>query len=147
MNFSFVQLRRLPKLDSLRLIYMALFQSNLCYGLGIFGGTADTVLAPLIIVQRQAAKIILKLPKRYPSVEVLDLLGVPSLQELYVRDLKRLYLSFRYKFDKIQHRHETRGNVLGLLKGPKAKLEVTRRNITYNLIKHYNDCLAAGEIL
>lgn len=141
--FSLVSLKRFLSIDSLRIVYLSLFQSVLSYGIGIFGGACDNIITPLIRLQRRAIKTVLNVPKRYPSSELCGLLQVDSFQSLYEKDLKRLLPVFMPSF-KLQennniHSYELRNKNPQAAVPPFLRLEVSRRNIRHNIINYYND--------
>lgn len=136
--FSLVDLRRYIPRDALRELYFALFQPVLGYGIGVYGGVGATVLDSLVRLQRQAIKVILSLPKRYPSEELCDLLGVLSFQGLYEVDLIRLFpLLLKDRVVK-ETRYNFRGDGSELLMLPLGRLEAVRKNLSYTLIDYFN---------
>ena len=136
--FTLSHLRRFLSIYSMRLVYMALFQSILSYGIATFGAANNTVIAPLIRLQRKVIKVILRLPKRYPSSELNSLLDVPTFQELYEKDLKRMIPVFRshFKFERVNY--GLRDRVESKAMQPFLRLELSRRNFWHNLISYYN---------
>lgn len=135
---TIVNLKRYLQKDTLKVVYMALFQSLLAYGISNYGRAGTGGIQKLERSQRGIIKSILNLPKRYPSNELCSLMGVLSIEELYQIDLVkqiRTFLPF-FEYDTINYNLRNReGNVA---KAPVFRLEVTRSTAYKNTIDIYN---------
>lgn len=124
-------------IESLRLLYSALFQSILSYGTAIYDGTYEANALPLIRLQRWVIKQI-NLPKLYPSLEFSDLLAVDSFEELYKKDLRQLIPSFTplIKFQS-KEIYSLRGRSERLAVVPFLRVDLSKRNVLFNVINEY----------
>ena len=137
--YSMITLKRFLSLESLRIVYMSFFQSIFTYCISVYGGVGDTILMPILRLQRRAIKTILNLTRRYPSSELCDLLNVNSFEELYKRELTRLTPIF---YSKIQMQEERKYNFRNVnqltVPLPAVRLETTKKNVGYKVIENYN---------
>ena len=136
--YSLLKLRGLLGVDTLRIVYFALFQSIIDYGIAVYGGASESTIKPLIKTQRYAIKLILKLPKRYPSAELCDLLQVPDFSWLYERDLLGIRPLFVDKIESITSTYGTRNSLLEPFKIPFLRLELVKRGPRHNLLMILN---------
>lgn len=66
------------------IVYNSLFCSHVLYGLEVFGNTSKTALKKLQTLQNRAVKALFRLPKLYPSIEIINTLGIQSINTLFL---------------------------------------------------------------
>lgn len=131
-------LKRFLNLDTLKMVYMALFQSNAAYGIGIYGGASGRIIGEIEKLQRYVIKVILRLPRRYPSQELCSLFNVLSIEQLHELDLIRLFSSFwnhiklKKRDGRLRNSHER------VAIRPKCHLVLSEQTPLYKIISLYN---------
>lgn len=85
--YKFYQLREFMPHALLKIVYQALIESTLNYGIRIWGSACGTILSNLIVTQKYILKIINKKPKRYPSVNLFAESKVLMIRELYLKKI------------------------------------------------------------
>lgn len=96
--YKFYQLREFMTKNVLKMIYQALVESVLNYGVKIWGSACNTILTNLIITQKYILKIINKKPKRYPSEELFKENKVLTIREIYIKNvIKYMITNKKYK--------------------------------------------------
>lgn len=108
--YKYRRLRRLLSMDTLRQVYFAITQTIIEYGLLAWGGAYAVHLMPVEVALRSVLRVAMSRPFRYPSALLYTDLDVPTLTNLYIKQL----LLFRYKHshttDFINHGLSTRQN-------------------------------------
>ena len=106
--YKFYQLREFMSTNLLKMIYQALIQSVLNYGIRIWGSACSTALKHLVTTQKHILKIIFKKPKQYPTQNLFFDSQVSTIRELYSKSiLKYMKNDERYR-NQIQHNINTR---------------------------------------
>jgi len=77
-------LRSYCSFNLLRIIYFALFNSKLQYGITCWGGTSYTRISPLLVAQKFATKVITRNNRRCESFPVFNRLNVLPFRHLFV---------------------------------------------------------------
>ena len=73
--------------DMLIMVYKALVQSIVQYGIIGWGGTNTTNLLPLLSMQKQILKVMLKKSIYCPSNEIFDIAKVLDVKQIYIKTL------------------------------------------------------------
>ena len=135
---KFYMLREFLLRKLLIIIYKALAEPLLRYGILVWGGMYSTHLRLLNVVQNFIVKTILRKPKLYTT----SLLYSPKLN-----NIKTLYIlsacnfvhtNQKFKLNYICHSHSTRGNTNNLLNIPNSKKDLNKRFVNFLGPKLYN---------
>ena len=135
---KFYMLREFLSRKLLIIIYKALAEPLLRYGILVWGGMYSTHLRLLNVVQNFIVKTILRKPKLYTT----SLLYSPELN-----NIKTLYIlsacnfvhtNQKFKLNYICHSHSTRGNTNNLLNIPNSKKDLNKRFVNFLGPKLYN---------
>ena len=73
--------------DMLIMVYKALVQSIVQYGIIGWGGANTTNLLPLLSMQKQILKVMLKKSIYCPSNEIFDIAKVLDVKQIYIKTL------------------------------------------------------------
>lgn len=117
--YKFVNLRHYLPTHVLRLVYLALVESVIQYGIIGWGGITKTALFPLIMLQKRIIKICLKRRLDYPTNLIHSELNVFRIDQIYKYSLMKFYHKNRTKFVAQPHAHNTRRNEILKLVEPK----------------------------
>ena len=130
--YIFFHVRKVFRLNKLRLIYMGLVQSIIQYGIVVWGGTYATHLDKVNVVQKDIIKIIMRKPRIYPSVKLFQEFKVFAPRQLF---LKALLLMFHKNPNIIyvnhQHERSTRYRLVGNVIPPRPTLALTTKSPHY----------------
>ena len=107
-------------IDTLKLIYHNLIESNVLYGLQIWGSASKSNLIPLINTLEGILKILV--PKKYKNHNHYETLNILSLEDLYI-----YHFAIAHYFD---FKEETRHNLTNSLRP---------RNTLQLIIPEYNN--------
>lgn len=136
--FKFKYLRNILDLPQIKILYYALVESRLSYGILGWGGISSTYLKNIETIQKRFLKIMLKKEHTYPSnllyleTEILD-----PRQIFYV---KILHYNFKhsYIFKPLQNIHQTRNKTKENVKTIKAQKTIGQRSCAYLGPRLYN---------
>ncbi|CAB0015182.1 unnamed protein product [Nesidiocoris tenuis] len=81
----FYRLRSCLSIEATILIYKALVQSVIGFGMIAWGGATSGVLNRLAITQKAILKVMARKPRRFPSNDLFQLIPVYSVQQLYLK--------------------------------------------------------------
>ena len=76
-------LRSYFPVNVLRIVYLALVQSIIQYGVLGWGGIGKSNLTPLILLQKRIIKICLHKPLDYPTTLIYQEFGVLNIEQIY----------------------------------------------------------------
>ena len=119
------------------MIYKALVEQLLRYGLVIWGGGYDSSMEQLTIIQNCIVKIMFRLPRLYATNQLYTC-DICSLRTLYViSTCKFLHKNPNLK-QYVSNKYHTRANSNQLLNIPSFRKNVNHRFVNYLGIKFYN---------
>lgn len=135
---KFYMLRAILNKKLLLMMYKALVEPLLRYGIIVWGGTYDVHIDQLRTVQNYIVRVISKKPRLYSTCMLYssDLCNIKSLYVLavcgYVRSHDKLRL------DCLSHCHMTRGNTRQMLNIPQSRRDINQRFLSYLAPRLYN---------
>ena len=143
------KLRHCVPQHTLILLYKSFIQSNIMYGIEVWGSTCKSYLNCLLLSQKMAMRAITFSPFRTPSNPLFKKLGVMDVFELHTLSI----CTFIFDLSKgnlphdlveycqnIQHSYSTRGKKEGLLYLPKCKTLYGQLSISYMGVKGPMKC-------
>jgi len=74
----------LAELETLKVIYFSLIQSHISYGLNIYGNTSKSNLDSILLLQKQAIRIMLKLHWRETVKNYFKEIGIMTVYTLFI---------------------------------------------------------------
>lgn len=136
----FYILRDIMNKKIIELLYTALAESILQYGITIWGGAYDNHLKILQICQNKILKIMFHLNFRFPTNEIYQLNNILNIRNLYVVScLKAIHYYFPCLRNYLDHNYPTRANIDKQLKRPKCYNDTSQRFVTFFGPKLYNN--------
>ena len=109
----------------LRVVYLALVQSVIQYGILGWGGNSKSNLSPLILLQKRIIKICLRKPLDYSTKLIYSEFDVPKIDQIYKHSLLIYFHKNRNNFTNDPHVHSTRQNCNYFLKVGLPKCHTT----------------------
>jgi len=138
-SFKFYKLRIFLPVHTLRIIYLALYQAILQYGLLVWGGTAKNALQPLVIQQRLIIRICLsKISLEGSTIENFKLFNVLSLEKLYKKIAIFFIIKNYYQWVDVVNINEKRENRAYNAKIPYTKKSFGKKFINYLSPTYFN---------
>lgn len=136
--FKFHHLKNILNFNVSKIVYYALVQSIIQYGIIVWGGAYKKHIHQLIVAQKTIIKIILKKPKRYSSTQ--------TYLDAQILDVKKLYDKslLLHLFDnpglrvETQQSYVTRYNQLKQIHIQRHNKTKTQNFLTYNAPKTFN---------
>lgn len=136
--YIFVILRSYLPINILRLIYLALFQSILQYGILGWGNACISNLTPLILIQKRIIKICLNKPIDYSSELLFTDFNVLKIKQIYYIALLIFMHKNRNKFKLYHHKYGTKRSDFIRLEEPKCFTSTALSHGTYFGPRLYN---------
>lgn len=106
--YIFLTVREFLPLNSLKMIYYALAESIIQYGIICWGGSFKNVLNRLQIMQKTLIKILIKKPRLYSSQALFEETELLSINKLYIRAILLFYYRNPHEIKTITHGYRTR---------------------------------------
>ena len=100
---KFSILRSYLPVNVLRIVYLALVQSIIQYGILGWGGIGKSNLTPLILLQKRIIKICLHKPLDYPTKLIYQEFGVLNIEQIYKYILLSYFQKNRNNFKIVPH--------------------------------------------
>jgi len=141
--YKFYELRNILSFKTLKIIYYALVESILDYGIVVWGNCGSTTLSKLFIAQKWVLKIIMFKKRRYSTELVFKESNVLNLEQLYVKSVIRFMLKFNYFRESLTHGLNTRNVQLGNVELQNPRLTHCRNHIYCVGSKIFNDLPAS----
>jgi hypothetical protein len=85
--YIFKNLRHVSDLDVIKMVYLALCQSILTYGITVWGGTCKSRLIKLERAQRAVIKVSLFLPHLFPTKDLFTYFDVLTVRQLFILNI------------------------------------------------------------
>lgn len=135
---KFKLLKQFCSIDQLKTIYYALIQSQISYGILVWGGLADTYLSKLVIVQKWLIKIIYNRNLTYPTEQLYRESELFDPIQLYVLSLVVYQFSLKRSGQQtdFHHEYETRQKHNLLL--PSVSKTKVKKSFLFQCLKTYN---------
>lgn len=138
-SYIFYRVKRVLELNELKIIYHALFQSIIEYGLIIWGGSYDSHIMPIFTLQKMVIKTILGKPLLFPSIDVFIDFQVLTLRQLYASKIVKYFNKNVNEFKKKNNAfHNLRLNSNDRYKILYPRLTILRRQFPFISIKLIN---------
>lgn len=146
--YAALQIRNIISKKTKRIIYMALIQSKLQYGISAWGGAYKTNLEPLVRSQKKFLKILYGKPKKYSTKQLFKETGVLTIEELHeINTLK--YIKKQGYLQNIQTKIKSTRYNQNTIPLPKINTNVGKSNCMYRGLQNFNklDSQAKQEII
>lgn len=132
-----IQIKNMIPNRTKRLIYMAMVQSKLQYGISSWGATYKTNLKPVIRNQKKFLKILFNKPKRYSTIKLFNEINVPTIEELHEVTTLKYVKKHGHLTNITMKPKETRYNTL-TIQLPHVKTNSGKLNSKYKGIQNFN---------
>lgn len=138
--YKFKQIKPFMEIKHLKIIYTALVESILNYGIMGWGGVGQTYLKPLENLQKRILKIIFNKEKLFSTKLLFKEANLFSIRQLYCYNLLIHQHKNRGRKPTITHKYNTRNKQLGHFKIDFKSKTIGQRHFLYTAPKLYN-CL------
>lgn len=135
--YSFIQLRQILTLDTLKIVYHALVESIARYGILAWGATYFCHINPVFKVQKLILRIMGQKHPLYPSDSLYEELQLLSIRQIYIHKLLTFIRKNPQFFLNMDHTHSTRRRNIDLAV-PRMTTTAAQRTVTYLGPKIYN---------
>lgn len=98
LSYKFYEINKILNIKHLRMVYYALVQSLLQYGITVWGGAFDSHLEEIFIMQKLIIKTILKKPRLYPTSLIFNEFNVLTVRQLYIKSVIKYINKYRGNF-------------------------------------------------
>lgn len=132
----FKHLRNILNMKDLQILYHALVESHLTYGIVAWGGAGNTHIHRLQVLQKWILKIIHARVRTYPTETLFRESSVLDIKQLFCRDLLITQYTHRARLSQRNHPYETRNKKNVQL--PKPVRTHTQHSFYYLGPKLYN---------
>lgn len=130
-------LSNILKLTYLKILYYALVESHLTYGLIAWGSAGETLIKYLQKVQKSILKVLFHKPRTYPTTQLYQETGVLNICQLYVKVILLKQYKDKATLKAIQHSYPTRYKE-SAAEIPLMKKAIGKKSFTYLAPKLYN---------
>ena len=128
----FYGIRSILPRDRLKLVYDAMVQSVLQYGIHVWGSAVDSVLQKLIVVQKAILKTRFRLPRRHPSDDLFQFAKAFTIKQLYCKNLLLMFFKNPTLCQPTSHHYySTRYALEGGARNQRPRLQLTTRSPSY----------------
>lgn len=121
-----------------KLLYQALVEPHLSYGMTMWGGAHQSHLRQLEIIQKRFFKTILKENLRYPSELVYENIGLYDLKQLYFAKVASFYYKHKEELQLLEHHYNTRARQNENCTVQFRRKNIGQKNFTFLGKKLYN---------
>jgi hypothetical protein len=139
LSYKFLQLRNIVDIKTLRMVYHALVQSILIYGIISWGAAYETNLKPLIVQQNNILRICTNKTYETRVDSLYKEFSVLTLPKLYIKAVLIYYKKNENKWKKIQHAYKTRSKMKLNLEYIRTNKEIARCHSSIMAPKIYNN--------
>lgn len=134
--YKFILLRKILKIEQLNMVYHALVDSRISYGITAWGGTHKKYTEKISVIQRKILKIIHKLNPRTPTSQLEQISKVPNLRQIFIT--RAIILTQKHENKVKTHGHNTRLQRTRQLDQKFTRKEYFRNQADYVGKKFYN---------
>lgn len=123
--------------ETLKLIYFSLIQSHIVFGIRLYGATTKINLDKILIAQKKAVRVMLRLNWRDTARDGFIALGLMTVYNLYIFEILVYFnnMQLPIRETKLPHRHNTRNRNLIILEQP--NLELYKKKPSYAAQRFY----------
>ncbi|KAG8271204.1 hypothetical protein J6590_108210 [Homalodisca vitripennis] len=135
--YAIKRLSYLCSLSVLKMVFHAHIQSHIAYGIGVYGGTTNQNLNKILILQKKALRIMLKMKKDESVKNNFTELNILTVHSLYILECVMYVRTYQSKF-KIHcetHTYNTRNKKELVI--PRHNLEFYTKKTSYAGIKFF----------
>lgn len=136
--FIAIQFRNIISQEVKRILYTAIVQSKIQYGISSWGAAYKTNLKPVTVNQKKFLKILYKKPKRFSSVQLFEETKALTLEKLHeisaIKYVKKHNLLTKYSKTNTRLTRNTQFTVTL----PKIKTNIGKTNSIYTGLKNFN---------
>lgn len=136
--YKFKLLKSFLEIPHLKIIYYALIESRLSYGILGWGGVANTHLKQLETLQKRFLKIMLSKERTYPSNLLYSEANILDLRQLYILSVSIKQFKTKDNLCYVDHPHKTRHKVKVSVKTPIATKSITQKSYAFLAPRLYN---------
>lgn len=133
--YAIKRLSCLVSLPVLKMVFHSHVQSHIAYGISVYGGTSDTNLKKILILQKKSLRIILKLANDTSVKKYFTDLRILTIYSLYILECVMYVRSNQVKLKKYceNHNYDTRNKNENIL--PQHNLTFFTKKTSFNGIK------------
>lgn len=136
LTYIFKRLNNIVDIKIMKLVYHALVQSSVSYGIIGWGGIYNTHIKPLEISQKLIIKIMLHKNITYPSIQLFQEADLLDIRKIYCIQCLKYIFSRSKLFAKNENRYSNRIN--NVLEVPLCKTRLAQRHAYFIAPKMYN---------
>lgn len=136
--YKFRKLKTILNIKELKVLYHALVETILQYGITVWGACSKTLMLRLQCIKKRVLKIIYGLSYRFPTDQLYEMSQISDLKQLYAKKIIFFVSKNISKFDFIDHTQNTRMKESRLLKIPKMSKSIGQKYFMYIGPKLYN---------
>lgn len=129
--------KHMKSIKHLNMVYYALVQSQLSYGILGWGGAYEHHLKNLVILQKWILKVMHGKPITFSSDELFRISGVLDVRQLYAFKIFTSIFQRKISIKKIEHQYCTRNRDI-LLESLKCRRRIGQRSCNYLAPKLYS---------
>lgn len=142
--YIFKRLNNIVDIKRMKLVYHALVQSSISYGIIGWGGIYNTHIKPLEITQKLILKIMLHKDVTYPSLQLFQEAELLDIRKMYFMQCLKYIFSRNVYFTKNENRSSSRAN--NAFEVPLCKTRLAQRHAFFIAPKIYNALYQTIEI-
>lgn len=124
-------------INQLKILYYALVQSQLSYGIIGWGGVCNCYLEKLTVVQKWVLRIIYNKDYNYASDDLYKETEIFDLRQLYCSNMLTYNFKNKNNITPIEHQYETRNKENKCI-NPRCKKTIGQKSYTYFTSRIYN---------
>lgn len=136
--YKFYELRQIMNIRTLKLVYFALVESIINYGLCVWGNAQKCTMASLHVAQKYIIKIILFKNRTFPTDSLFRESGLFNVEQMYIKCIIRFMITKPYYRIDLRHKINTRATARQNVIVPSVLCSATQRHIAYIGPKIYN---------
>jgi hypothetical protein len=137
--FALRVLKNNVEISTLKMIYFALFQSHLSYGIILWGNSSQQNINRVLILQKKAVRVLFDLQHMETCRHAYKEMQILTVTGLYIYNILVYYKlhSCDFRNDTVQHNYVTR-NKMGSLRPLKHNTTLFEKSVTYSATQLYN---------
>lgn len=137
-NYGLFHMKNNVKSEFMKQVYVAWFESTLRYGIIHFGGTYPTILAPIVMAQRHAVRIIYNLRRMDRVSHIFRNHNILTVNQIYQYSIIMYVHKYLQYFNIRQVNRITRNSHFLKLEVPVFNTEHCRNQLCYSGLKVFN---------
>uniref|UniRef100_A0A1B6M8U9 Reverse transcriptase domain-containing protein n=2 Tax=Graphocephala atropunctata TaxID=36148 RepID=A0A1B6M8U9_9HEMI len=136
--FVLYTLSKYCELDTLKMVYYSHIQSHISFGVVLYGATSDKNLQKILILQKKAIRIMLKLHHQESVRHLFSNLGILTIYGLYILETVLVVKKVNDTLPKLGASHNYLTRNRNQLAAPHINLKITSKKPEVAGIKFYN---------